>query len=125
MDAVTEMPAPLAFSDSAANKVKQLIEEEGNPDLKLRAVSPLRDEVLDELVRELDRLAHRHAEADEVFGVHVLVRLKMVTQRTDTLRVRSGVCSFLSKSGAGPPGPCRSFCGHRPRARCRPLARPG
>ena len=27
---------PLLFSDNAANKVKQLIEEEGNPDLKLR-----------------------------------------------------------------------------------------
>jgi iron-sulfur cluster insertion protein len=36
MNAVTEMPAPLNFSDSAANKVKQLIEEEGNADLKLR-----------------------------------------------------------------------------------------
>src|ERR1700752_4562104 len=36
MSAVTDMPAPLAFSDSAANKVKQLIEEEGNPELKLR-----------------------------------------------------------------------------------------
>src|SRR5437868_8754789 len=36
MNAVTEMPAPLVFSDSAANKVKQLIEEEGNPELKLR-----------------------------------------------------------------------------------------
>ncbi len=36
MNAVTEMPAPLVFSDSAANKVKQLIEEEGNSDLKLR-----------------------------------------------------------------------------------------
>ena len=36
MNAVTEMPAPLNFSDNAANKVKQLIEEEGNPDLKLR-----------------------------------------------------------------------------------------
>jgi iron-sulfur cluster insertion protein len=36
MNAVTEMPAPLIFTDSAANKVKQLIEEEGNPDLKLR-----------------------------------------------------------------------------------------
>ena len=34
--AVTEMPAPLIFSDSAASKVKQLIEEEGNPGLKLR-----------------------------------------------------------------------------------------
>lgn len=36
MNAVTEMPAPLVFSDSAAGKVKQLIDEEGNPDLKLR-----------------------------------------------------------------------------------------
>src|SRR5258706_10954609 len=36
MNAVTEMPLPLVFSDSAANKVKQLIEEEGNPELKLR-----------------------------------------------------------------------------------------
>ena len=36
MNAVTEMPAPLVFTDSAANKVKQLIEEEGNPELKLR-----------------------------------------------------------------------------------------
>jgi iron-sulfur cluster insertion protein len=34
--AVTDMPPPLAFSDSAAKKVKQLIEEEGNPGLKLR-----------------------------------------------------------------------------------------
>ncbi len=36
MNAVAEMPAPLLFSDNAANKVKQLIEEEGNNDLKLR-----------------------------------------------------------------------------------------
>src|SRR6476620_7850835 len=36
MNAVTEMPAPLVFTDAAANKVRQLIEEEGNPDLKLR-----------------------------------------------------------------------------------------
>ena len=36
MNAVTDMPAPLIFSDSAANKVKALIDEEGNPDLKLR-----------------------------------------------------------------------------------------
>ena len=40
MNAVTESislaPAPLLFTDSAANKVKALIEEEGNPDLKLR-----------------------------------------------------------------------------------------
>ena len=36
MNAVTEMPTPLIFTDNAAGKVKQLIDEEGNPDLKLR-----------------------------------------------------------------------------------------
>ncbi|MCU0898341.1 MAG: iron-sulfur cluster insertion protein ErpA [Burkholderiales bacterium] len=36
MNAVTEMPAPLNFTDNAATKVKQLIDEEGNADLKLR-----------------------------------------------------------------------------------------
>lgn len=44
MNAVTEiqnadidnMPAPLIFTDNAAKKVKELIEEEGSPDLKLR-----------------------------------------------------------------------------------------
>ena len=36
MNATTEMPAPLLFSDSAASKVKTLIVEEGNPELKLR-----------------------------------------------------------------------------------------
>jgi iron-sulfur cluster insertion protein len=30
------MPAPLVFTDSAARKVKELIDEEGNPGLKLR-----------------------------------------------------------------------------------------
>jgi len=36
MNAVTDMPAPLVFTDSAAAKVKQLIDEEGNNDLMLR-----------------------------------------------------------------------------------------
>ena len=36
MNAMNEMPAPLVFSDAAAEKVRTLIEEEGNPDLKLR-----------------------------------------------------------------------------------------
>ena len=37
MNAVTEMmPDPLVFTDAAATKVKQLIDEEGNPELKLR-----------------------------------------------------------------------------------------
>lgn len=31
-----DIPSPLIFTDSAASKVKALIEEEGNPDLKLR-----------------------------------------------------------------------------------------
>ncbi len=31
-----QMAAPLFFSDSAVAKVRELVEEEGNPDLKLR-----------------------------------------------------------------------------------------
>lgn len=34
--AKVETPAPLVFTDAAASKVKQLIDEEGNPNLKLR-----------------------------------------------------------------------------------------
>ena len=33
---VTEMPGPFVFTEAAADKVKQLIDEEGNPELKLR-----------------------------------------------------------------------------------------
>jgi iron-sulfur cluster insertion protein len=36
MNAVAEMVSPLVFTDSAAAKVRELIEEEGNPGLKLR-----------------------------------------------------------------------------------------
>ena len=36
MNAVAEMPAPVIFTDSAASKVKELIIEEGNAELKLR-----------------------------------------------------------------------------------------
>ena len=36
MNAISEIPDVLLFTDNAANKVKQLIEEEGNADLKLR-----------------------------------------------------------------------------------------
>jgi iron-sulfur cluster insertion protein len=36
MNAMTEVQDPLLFTDNAANKVKQLIEEEGNAELKLR-----------------------------------------------------------------------------------------
>jgi iron-sulfur cluster insertion protein len=31
-----EPPVPLVFTDSAANKVRELVDEEGNPELKLR-----------------------------------------------------------------------------------------
>ncbi len=34
--AFDEIPPPLLFTDSAAEKVRQLVEEEGNPELKLR-----------------------------------------------------------------------------------------
>jgi len=30
------IPSPLVFTDSAASKVKELVDEEGNPELKLR-----------------------------------------------------------------------------------------
>jgi iron-sulfur cluster insertion protein len=33
---MAEPPVPLVFTDSAASKVKELVDEEGNPDLKLR-----------------------------------------------------------------------------------------
>lgn len=36
MSVATEMSSPILFTDSAANKVRELIEEEGNPGLKLR-----------------------------------------------------------------------------------------
>jgi iron-sulfur cluster insertion protein len=36
MNAITEVQDPLVFTDSAANKVKELITEEGNAELKLR-----------------------------------------------------------------------------------------
>ena len=36
MNDMSMMPSPLVFSDSAADKVKALIVEEGNEDLKLR-----------------------------------------------------------------------------------------
>lgn len=36
MNAVAEISTPILFTDGAANKVKELIDEEGNPALKLR-----------------------------------------------------------------------------------------
>jgi iron-sulfur cluster insertion protein len=35
-EVTTTMPAPLVFTDAAAAKVRTLIDEEGNPELKLR-----------------------------------------------------------------------------------------
>ena len=36
MTAEIKMPTPINFTDNAVNKVKELIAEEGSPDLKLR-----------------------------------------------------------------------------------------
>ena len=36
MEAAVEMKDPLVFTDNAVRKVKELIDEEGSPDLKLR-----------------------------------------------------------------------------------------
>jgi iron-sulfur cluster insertion protein len=36
MNAMTELPTPINFTDAAANKVKDLIIDEQNPNLKLR-----------------------------------------------------------------------------------------
>ena len=36
MSEAIEMPTPINFSDNAVKKVKELIEEEGTPELKLR-----------------------------------------------------------------------------------------
>ena len=36
MNSAKEIPLPFVFTDNAATKVKDLIDEEGNPDLKLR-----------------------------------------------------------------------------------------
>ena len=36
LDATTQTPSPIVFSDSAASKVSELILEEDNPNLKLR-----------------------------------------------------------------------------------------
>ena len=36
MNVATEIPMPFVFTDSAAGNEKELIEEEGNPELKLR-----------------------------------------------------------------------------------------
>ncbi len=35
-EVIPEMPSPLIFTDSAASKVRELIEEENNPELRLR-----------------------------------------------------------------------------------------
>ena len=36
MNTIADMPMPFVFTDSAVSKVKALVEEEGNPNLKLR-----------------------------------------------------------------------------------------
>ena len=73
MNDMSMMPSPLLFSDSAANKVKALIVEEGNDDLKLRVFvtgdgcSGLQyGFTFDEITNEDDTILEKN-------GVHLLI----------------------------------------------------
>lgn len=73
MNAVTENQDLLLFTESAANKVKQLIDEEGNADLKLRVFVSgggcsgfQYGFTFDEVVNEDDTVMHKN-------GVQLLV----------------------------------------------------
>jgi len=73
----------------------------GNIALQQRAVLALRDEVLDELLREVDRLADRHAETDEVFGVHGFGSVENGVRSVRTHSECAAVFFFLSNHSAG------------------------
>ena len=73
MNDLSMMPSPLLFSDSAADKVKALIVEEGNDDLKLRVFvtgggcSGLQyGFTFDEITNEDDTILEKN-------GVHLLI----------------------------------------------------
>ncbi|MCY7389552.1 MAG: iron-sulfur cluster insertion protein ErpA [Burkholderiales bacterium] len=73
MNDMSMMPVPLVFSDSAADKVKALIVEEGNDDLKLRVFvtgggcSGLQyGFTFDEITNEDDTILEKN-------GVHLLI----------------------------------------------------
>ena len=73
MNDMSMMPSPLVFSDSAADKVKSLIVEEGNDDLKLRVFvtgggcSGLQyGFTFDEITNEDDTILEKN-------GVHLLI----------------------------------------------------
>ena len=73
MNDMSMMPSPLVFSDSAADKVKALIVEEGNDDLKLRVFvtgggcSGLQyGFTFDEITNEDDTILEKN-------GVHLLI----------------------------------------------------
>ena len=73
MNDMSMMPSPLVFSDSAADKVKALIVEEGNDDLKLRVFvtgggcSGLQyGFTFDEIINEDDTILEKN-------GVHLLI----------------------------------------------------
>ena len=73
MNYMSMMPSPMVFSDSAADKVKALIVEEGNDDLKLRVFvtgggcSGLQyGFTFDEITNEDDTILEKN-------GVHLLI----------------------------------------------------
>src|SRR5271166_5245343 len=87
-----------------------------NLGLNLRAVTTERDEVPDELVRELDRPAERHAKADEVFGVHGF-RTNIPGGLKSEINVYSrtgNMCTRPQEGQAAPREACLSA--HRPKS---------
>ena len=73
MNAVTEMPAPILFTDNAAAKVAQLIEEEGNPELKLRVFVQGGGCSGFQYGFTLDEVANEDDTTMEKNGVHLLI----------------------------------------------------
>ena len=76
---INEAPVPIIFTDSAASKVKTLIEEEGNNDLKLRVFvsgggcSGFKygftfDEMIKEMVNHDMKLANIEKNSDKSFS---------------------------------------------------------
>ena len=101
MNAMTDMPPALVFTDSAAAKVKMLIEEEGNPDLKLRVFVTgggcsgfQYGFTFDEVVNEDDTAMDKN-------GVTLLIRsdeLPIPGRRRDRLHRRPGRCAVVIKN---------------------------
>ena len=78
-------------------------------------------QVLDELVRERERLAHRHVEADEVFGNHGFGSVENRGRSVRTLSERAAVFVLLSVIDPSKSRHSSQCCSptHGPRLKCR------